>query len=513
MPVGRYKCGEPGPQLTERYDEVWHTLDFICRNPQSGIYFNFQSITSVGLLYEQYTDNQTAGLVLGDLNGKIQQNLVIGWNSSLTITNTSFSGMETIFYIFLKIVPVPFESLPPILSDSWLRPLAFVLGNLEMSHCRIPRFRVDEFCGLIGLYRLDLSDNRLNSSEDIGVMCNPDDSSCHHCLPILSHLDISFNRFSDLNVDFGVGLPILTVLIVASSNVSTLISSFNLSDPGSCPLFNLRHLKLQDNSLSYIPEILFKCTSNLESLDISGNRLIQNGLQTAHVKPFPSLKLLNLSGNKLDDFPDLSAYGRRLEQLDLSRNNICSLSGPAFPLKLTFLMTLSLAYNNITSVILESLCDLINLREIDLRANGISSFVRPKTLCEIKPLTKVHLDDNKLRLDELFNAFDPSLGTQFQEVHLSNNLFEYFPEYIYRTLKDFRLLDLSRNHISYLSDIAVGNVHTLDVRSNRLQTIHKKELELRYSKNYNVIPRIYLEGNPLQCNCDVEWLADINFNK
>ena len=85
-----------------------------------------------------------------------------------------------------------------------------LLEKLDMSYCRIPRFRKDEFCGLRRLYRLDLSDNRLNSSEDIGVMCNPHDQSCHPCLPSLSYPDISFSSFSDLDVDFAVGLPFLT---------------------------------------------------------------------------------------------------------------------------------------------------------------------------------------------------------------------------------------------------------------------------------------------------------------
>ena len=174
-----------------------------------------------------------------------------------------------------------------------------LLEKLDMSHCRIPRFRVDEFCGLIGLYRLDLSDNRFYSSEDIGVMCNPDDSSCHHCLPILSHLDISFNRFSDLDVDFAVGLPKLTHLIVASSNVSRLISSFNESNPGSCPLSNLLHIQLQDNTLSYISKTFFKCALQLESLDLSGNMLIYRNLKQVGLASLPRLLELNLSRNLL----------------------------------------------------------------------------------------------------------------------------------------------------------------------------------------------------------------------
>ena len=378
-----------------------------------------------------------------------------------------------------------------------------------MSHCRIPRFRKDEFCGLRHLRKLDLSNNRFYSSEDIGVMCNPDDSTCDHCLPVLGLLDISFNSFSDLDIDFAVGLPHLTDLIVVSSNVSQLVSSFNESHPTSCPLSNLQYIQLKDNMLLFIPEILFKCTSKLKSLDISGNRLVQNGLKIA--KPLPFLKVLNLSRNKLDDFPNL--HGWRLEQLDLSRNNIVSIPGPAFPWDVTILTNLSLAYNKITSVNLKILCNSTNLRELDLRANGVSTFVPIEGLCKPKPLTTIFLDDNKLSISALKIIQDWSWTAQLQDLHLSNNQLLFFRGFSFGYLDNVKLLDLSGNNISNLFDTAEGHFQTVNVRFNKLQTINKRQLHLRYLKEDNVRPDIYLEGNPLRCTCDVEWLVDIDLNR
>ena len=56
------------------------------------------------------------------------------------------------------------------------------------------------------------------------------------------------------------------------------------------------------------------------------------------------------------------------------------------------------------------------------------------------------------------------------------------------------------------------NVSIIKLNFNKLKTIHKKSLRLLGDFKTNVTPSIFLGGNPLRCNCDLEWLAEINSN-
>jgi GTPase SAR1 family protein len=150
-----------------------------------------------------------------------------------------------------------------------------------------------------------------------------------------------------------------------------------------CPKRNdlhetLHKLSLSGNRLISIPKQLVYGLRGLRTLDLSKCEL----RSLPSIWDLPHLKRLDLSNNKLEEFPsDEVLQGiPMLQTLDLYGNQICELILPQDPNVLSHLMTLNIGFNKLASLP-EDLANLKSLRFLKVMNNLIEKV--PFQLCEM----------------------------------------------------------------------------------------------------------------------------------
>lgn len=240
-------------------------------------------------------------------------------------------------------------------------------------------------------------------------------------------------------------------------------------------LKELQHLDLADNNIRALPDGVFCSLANLQTLNLTRNRIKS-----------PERVGFNL--------PECSSS--ELQNLDLSYNDLRTLSENSGLNRLRRLQKLDLKYNNITQINGESLTGLVSLKILDLANNKIQTL--PQGLFAGTPeLKEIHLQNNSLyslakgvfhRLEQLL-VLDLS-GNQLTSNHIDAGTFNGLIRLIVlnlshnaltridgRTFKDLyflQILDLRNNSIGFIEDNAflpLYNLHTLNLAENRLNTI------------------------------------------
>ena len=349
-------------------------------------------------------------------------------------------------------------------TPDWLTPLSSLQG-LTLNGNNIANFPAETFCNAHSLIYLDISNNKLNDSEAIGINCVGGEhqrESCHPCLPNLSFLDISHNSISILNISMSRDLPRLQHLLMTNSNLSKLIvdgkaidmlveldlsnnllSSFMIDDIEKCNGSHLKTLKLGNNQIDFITKGFFLCTEYLTYLDISSNIISNATLIEAGIPFLRKLEYLNCNDNKIHILQaTLIGNLTNLTNLSCSRCAIEMIEKDAF-LQLTKLQVLTLNSNAITNIDGDIFVHLPNLILLDLSDNDLITF-------------------------EVKDGF-PSL----KSLYLSRNNMQA-PPALRPTLSQINILDLSRNNITEMSssmqccpklkelNLAFNNIKTID---------------------------------------------------
>ncbi|CAH1173839.1 unnamed protein product [Phaedon cochleariae] len=240
-------------------------------------------------------------------------------------------------------------------------------------------------------------------------------------------------------------------------------------------LKELQILDLADNNIRAIPDGVFCSPANLQTLNLTRNRFRHSERIGLNVQDCSSSDLQNL---------------------DLSYNDLRTLSEESGFSRLRRLQHLYLQYNNISEISGEALAGLVSLRIINLANNKISTL--PQGLFSGTPeLKEIHLQNNSLfslakglfhRLEQLL-VLDLS-GNQLTSNHIDSGTFTGLIRLIVlnlshnalmridsRTFKDLfflQILDLKNNSIGFIDDNAflpLYNLHTLNLAENRLNTI------------------------------------------
>ncbi|NLD48800.1 MAG: hypothetical protein GX660_16675, partial [Clostridiaceae bacterium] len=241
------------------------------------------------------------------------------------------------------------------------------MEELELSNNNIKI--IDPLKSLIGLKKLSLAYNSLNSAEALSYLSN------------LEYLDLDNNSISDFT-------PLT-----------------------ECT--NIRHLSVHNNSIS--GSISLSSLSNIEILDLSENE----ATEISGFEYLTALKELYLNQNRLSN---LSGIGKcqALEVLDVSSNN---LQETAEINKLLKLNALYLGKNNISDV--SPLTSLTDLKVLDLSNNDITEL--NNSLNKLTSLTSLYLKGNPVNdfspISELtgklsVNDFEPQIPTGSQIVQL-----------------------------------------------------------------------------------------------
>lgn len=255
--------------------------------------------------------------------------------------------------------------------------------------------------------------------------------------------------------------------------------SLEMSATSMTGLKELQILNLGDNNIRALPEGIFCPLSNLQTLNLTRNRIRS------------SERLGFGEGSSRS-----SSCSSDLQNLDLSHNELRSLSETSGFARLRRLQQLNLQHNNISEVSGEALAGLVSLRILDISDNKIETL--PQGLfAGSRELREVHLQNNSLfslakglfhRLEQLL-VLDLS-GNQLTSGHIDSGTFTGLIRLIVlnlshngltrldgRTFKDLfflQILDLRNNSIGFIEDNAflpLYNLHTLNLAENRLNTI------------------------------------------
>ncbi|XP_072964667.1 receptor-like protein EIX2 [Typha angustifolia] len=196
----------------------------------------------------------------------------------------------------------------------------------------------------------------------------------------------------------------------------------------------------------------------IQELDLSYNNI--SGKLPPYLKS-TKIILLGLKSNNLEG--PLPSLPDELELLDLSNNFI---SGPLPKLLPTSIYFLSLSNNSISGSIPSSICELTNMRILDLSANHLLGEL-PRCWRQGSGLHMLDLSNNNIT-----GEIPPSMGslTTLQSLDLnSNNLYGELPSEL-QHCKYLYLLDLGNNNFSRKIPIWIGekllNLIYLQLRSN-----------------------------------------------
>ncbi|KAF9959416.1 cysteinyl-tRNA synthetase [Mortierella alpina] len=306
-------------------------------------------------------------------------------------------------------------------------------------------------------------------------------------------LNISHNQRMDLPLDFVQNCSILRELIMAYNDLDRVPSNVRF-------ITYLQVLDLRGNRIRDLTKARLEDARELVTLYLQSNRLesIPESFQA-----FEYLRVLNLSSNNFSKLPPVLLRIATLEELDMSFNEIADV--PEDIGRLSRLRTLLLFGNRIGPFLPKSMSDLVRLRKLDIRQNGILNLDAVNDLPSLeellvdyntnvvlnnsfKALTSIsllkcnmtdmslrgagstlsYLDASSNRLSNLAPALFEHL-LSIETLKLDNNSISSIPGTI-GLLKRLKFLSVSNNLLSSLPD-EVGQLESLlelDVHSNNI---------------------------------------------
>ncbi|CAH0048025.1 unnamed protein product [Clonostachys solani] len=273
--------------------------------------------------------------------------------------------------------------------------------------------------------------------------------------------DLTVSRTQKLNYVDLSGRNLITIPISLYSKAADIISlnlsrNLSLDVPRdfiqSCK--HLRDIKFNNNEARRLPPSLSRA-SKLTYLDVSNNRveqlehaeletlkgLLKMNLANNRLKHLPShfgeykaLRSLNISSNFLEKFPSFLCHLYSLVDLDLSFNTIGSLPDDIGLLK--NLEKLLITNNRLSHQVPSSFKDMMSLRELDIKYNGITSI---DIISELPKLEILYADHNAI------SAFTGKFE-RLRQLKLNSNPLNKFE--LTQTLPTLKTLNLSNAQLA-----------------------------------------------------------------
>lgn len=381
--------------------------------------------------------------------------------------------------------------------------------NLSSNELTSDYVNAATFVSLIRLVILDLSHNQLHflngstfqaqyslqmlylAHNDIVIIADNTFSSLYN----LHTLDLSYNNIKILDIYTLNGLYVMSVLQLAYNNL------YSIHPEAFKNCSSVQDLSLQGNKLSHVPSAV-RSLQFLKSLDLSNNTIYN--LANSTLRDLRQLQTLNLSFNKIGNitrgaflhmFPlislDLSKNHIQsiqhgvfddtpsLRELNLSENELADINGLFMNLKA--LKLLNISYNKITWF--DYALIPIDLEELIMRSNDVKVLGNYYELEASMQLKYLDASFNKIR-----EISDSSLPNSINLVNISNNDIELIADFAFFSKTKISQVDLSNN-----------NLRTLDINTFRLS-----------SQAVANASEFYISGNPLFCDCNMEWLQKMN---
>lgn len=321
-----------------------------------------------------------------------------------------------------------------------------------------------------------------------------------------SHVDLS-------------GRNLITIPIALYSKASEIISlnlsrNLSLDVPKdfiqSCQ--NLRDIKFINNEAWKLPTSLSRA-NRLTILDVSNNRLEQlepaelgrlqglislklanNRLRSlpAYFGGFKSMRTLNISSNFLDSFPSFLCDLECLVDIDMSFNSIANL--PDEIGKLKNLERFVITNNRLAGSLPDTFADLINLKEVDIRYNTLTSI---DIIAQLPKVEQISADHNSVSVCE-------SEFTKIRVLRLNSNPVTKFE--IFNFLPTLTTLILSNAKLAHIPDAAfdrMPNLVKLVLDQNHFVSLPSHIGKLRKLEHFS-ISRNALNSLPAEIGCLTE---------
>lgn len=383
-------------------------------------------------------------------------------------------------------------------------------------------------------------------------------------------LDLSGNALSSKHIDSGTFLGLIRLIVLNLSHNSLthidgrtfkdlfFLQILDLSnnsigfieDNAFLPLYNLHTLNLAENRLNTIGSFLFNGLFVLSKLTVNNNLISQIDVNAFH--NCSALKDLDLSSNALDHVPKAIQELTFLKSLDLGENQISDFRNGSFK-NLNQLTGLRLIDNNIGNLTVGMFWDLPSLQVLNLAKNKIQGIER-HTFQRNTVLEAIRLDQNYISdIDGIFATIASLMWLNLSDNHLvwfdyafipknlkwldiHGNFIEHLNNY-YKLQDDIRVktLDASHNRITEISAMSIPNTIELlfinhnfiksihpntfldktklarvDMYSNEIENLDMSALRLTPFPENMSLPEIYIGGNPLNCDCNMEWMQTLN---
>ncbi|XP_065083932.1 protein artichoke [Ochlerotatus camptorhynchus] len=382
-------------------------------------------------------------------------------------------------------------------------------------------------------------------------------------LPALRMLDISANHLTRLAKGTFQSTPQLRILGLARNQLQSIdegsltgmnrLELLNLQDNRLLALHerslssleNLRELNLQGNRIEVLVDHLLDSNGNLERFDASRNSIVD--ISAKAFRNSRSLQVLDLSANKLRELPESLTGLSELREIDVSFNELTDLT-PNVLGSWRNLEELKASNNRVNQLHQGSLRNLPLLQYMDLSSNELTN-LEHGSLRNLPELQEIVLADNKLTdlKDRVFEDL-PNL----QAVHLQQNNLQFVASQTFYRSPSIVYLNLSSNQFRNLDSVglrSVRNLEVLDLSGNFIRKITPNPLrgldwivELKLDNNkicgiqgepFATMPRLRvlsirnnqlirvpesvfrnlrsniaildIDGNPLDCNCDMLW--------
>ncbi|RWS15116.1 Toll-like protein [Dinothrombium tinctorium] len=346
-------------------------------------------------------------------------------------------------------------------------------------------------------------------------------------------------------------LKVLESLDISQNEISQLSSHI------FSRLVNLKHVRISQNHFKTIPNGLFAKNVELTSIDMNLNEglkelpstLLLNlerlenfsiadcNLTRLAARPeiffsfAPNLKKIDMRNNRFKNLtaPKMFARNPKLSILDISFNDIESISKEIFDQNNTDLVELNFYGNNIRFLDQDTFFYLKNLKILNFGFNNLHE-VKPQLFYNLANLVEINLSKNKLVSVNSEGSKTPfGAGKSLKKIDLSANYLSNFKEFTiqWNIYLHIEKLNLTANRIQGEIEIpvfhSIASELVLDLRQNNITSVNIRDLEeyentvLEASKlekndfnenRNNKLSQliVILDNNPLHCDCNLHPL-------
>ncbi len=260
------------------------------------------------------------------------------------------------------------------------------LLSVELSFNELTDINIDHLAGLSKLKMLRFSHNRnMKHFPNISAILDPNDNS-------LTNIYANNIGISIINDEILVNLVNLDAIYVDSNNLQSLSFLSNQK-------LVIRTIYFRNNELANLSsmELASGSWAVLVRMDGEGNRITH--ISNVLLDQFPALQVLDLSGNRISIFPELTRIGSSLVNAYFNNNNISWIDVSSL-VGLSNIVSLGLDENILTTFPLNVFAPVSTIRKVTLAKNRIQYVEELSPDVMASTDLEVTLTDNPFNCDQ-----------------------------------------------------------------------------------------------------------------